>query len=149
MIRETNVPVAVDVIVRRPGTNEFLLVRRRNPPEGWALPGGFLEAGESLAEAAVRETKEETGLDVELTQQFFAYSRPGRDPRGPVVSVVFVAAAIEDEEPKGADDAAEARFFRLSEFEGASGPRLAFDHRQILEDFFNWTFYGQRPAAGR
>ena len=80
-----------------------MLIERKNPPHGWALPGGFVDVGESLAHAAVREAREETSLEVTLGEQFFAYSDPKRDPRGPTVSVVFLGRA--SGEPRAADDA--------------------------------------------
>jgi 8-oxo-dGTP diphosphatase len=118
----------VDAIVHRPGRG-VLLVRRRNPPPGWALPGGFVDPGESCEDAVVRETLEETGLRVVRRRQFHVYSDPGRDPRVFTVGVVFVVEA--DGEPQAGDDAADARFFPLDALPDA----VAFDHRRILEDF--------------
>lgn len=119
----------VDVLIETdPGT--VVLVRRKNPPHGWALPGGFVDWGESLEDAAAREAKEETGLDVELVRQFHAYSDPARDPRHHTITNVFVGRARG--EPVGADDAAEARVFTRKELPRA----LCFDHGQILEDYF-------------
>lgn len=115
-----------------------VLVRRRFPPLGWALPGGFVDLGESLEEAAVREAKEETGLDVELVEQLFTYSDPGRDPRRHTVSTVFWARARGN--PVGGDDAAEARAFPMDGLPG----ELAFDHGRILEDFAVYRRTGRR-----
>lgn len=122
--------LTVDVIIELPAKKRLVLVRRKNPPPGWALPGGFVDVGETVEQAAVREALEETSLSVALMRQFHVYSDPARDPRAHTVSVVFIGVA--DGEPKGADDAAEARSFARSEL-----PRdLAFDHRQILDDYF-------------
>ena len=121
------VPTVDLLIETRPGT--VVLVRRRNPPHGWALPGGFVDYGETLETAAVREAKEETGLDVELLRQFHSYSDPARDPRQHTITTVFVARATG--EPIGGDDAAEARAFALD----ALPEPLVFDHHAILEDW--------------
>jgi len=125
--------VAADVIIEMPGGG-IVLVRRRNPPQGWAIPGGFLDRNESLEEAAAREAREETGLAVTLVRQFHAYSEPGRDPRHHVVTMVFVGRA--SGVPRGGDDAAEARVFTR----GALPPDLAFDHRRILDDYFTGRY---------
>ncbi len=128
----------VDLIIERQG--EVLLIKRLKEPKMWALPGGFCEYGESLEEAALREAKEETGLVVELVEQFYTYSEPWRDPRQHNITTVFIAR------PKGGnlkagDDAEEARFFPLEELP----PELAFDHKRILEDFIRWKETGRRP----
>lgn len=114
--------------------SRIVLVRRRYPPPGWALPGGFVDVGETVEDAAVREALEETGLDVALERQFHTYSDPARDPRGHTVSVVFIGSACG--EPRGGDDAAEARFFPLADLP----VDLAFDHRAILNDYLNRRF---------
>ena len=121
---------AVDLIIEIEGQG-LVLIERLNPPPGWALPGGFVEVGESLEQAAVREAKEETCLDVELLGQFHTYSDPGRDPRMHCISTVFVARAVGT--PKAEDDAKSVAVFpkdRLPEV-------MAFDHRKILEDYLN------------
>src|SRR6187551_2806398 len=109
--REPETPFAtVDVIIEV--GEGVVLVRRRNPPHGWALPGGFVDPGESVAQAARREAKEETGLDVELTDLLAVYSDPKRDPRGIfTISTAFIARA--NGHPVGGDDAAEARVVSL------------------------------------
>jgi 8-oxo-dGTP diphosphatase len=116
----------VDLIIRAGGG--IVLVRRRFPPQGWALPGGFVDAGETLEAAAAREALEETGLAVRLERQFHTYSDPARDPRRHTLSTVFLADA--EGEPRGGDDAAEARVFPLDAL-----PELVFDHAQIVADY--------------
>jgi len=118
----------VDIIIQL-SDGRVVLIERLNPPFGWALPGGFVDYGETLEAAAVREAREETNLDVTLTGQFHTYSDPTRDPRQHTISTVFVATA--DGEPRGGDDAARAIPFDLA----ALPPEMAFDHRAILEDF--------------
>jgi len=119
--------VTVDAIVVRDG--KVLLVKRRWPPPGWALPGGFVDRGETLELAVCRETKEETDLVVTQLRQLHAYSDPRRDPRHHTVGVVFEVATTG--EPVAGDDAAECRFFAFD----ALPADIAFDHRQILDDF--------------
>ena len=121
--------LTTDVVARRASDpSQVLLVRRGRPPFGWALPGGFVEYGETVEHAAAREALEETGLPVRLLRQFHVYSDPGRDPRHHSVSVVFLAEA--DGEPRGSDDAAEAGWFRFDRLP----EEIAFDHRRIIED---------------
>ena len=131
----------VDVVVEMPGG--VVLIRRRNPPPGWALPGGFVEAGESAAAAARRELFEETGLAVLGLELFHVYADPRRDPRGPTLSVVFLGRARGT--PLGGDDAQEARVFPLD----ALPAPLAFDHALILDDYRRYRASGQRPPADR
>jgi len=128
----------VDVIIEVPGG--VVLVERRFPPPGWALPGGFVEYGEPVEAAARREAQEETGLDVTLTDLLWVYSDPRRDPRVHTVSVVFVGRAAGT--PVGGDDAAAARVFAL---DGLPSP-LAFDHARILSDYVAFKREGRRPA---
>ena len=127
----------VDILIELPG-DRLVFVRRKYPPLGWALPGGFLDPDESLATAAKREAKEETGLDVTLVEQLHAYSEPGRDPRKQTVSTAFWAKA--DGEPVGADDAAEAQAFP---FDTPPSP-LCFDHAEIVGDFLSYRRTGHR-----
>ena len=121
----------VDIIIEL--KQGIVLIERRNLPHGWALPGGFVDYGESFEQAAVREAKEETGLDVTLIRQFHTYSRPDRDTRLHTASTVFIAKA--EGEPRGLDDAAQAGIFRQDTL-----PPLAFDHAQILADYFSRTY---------
>lgn len=117
----------VDIIIE---VNEgIVLIKRKNPPFGWALPGGFVDYGESLEEAARREAKEETGLEVALLSQLGAYSDPARDPRQHTLSVVFIAGATG--KPKASDDAAEVKVFAVPDLP----KNLAFDHDKILQDY--------------
>jgi 8-oxo-dGTP diphosphatase len=117
----------------------IVLIERNNPPHGWALPGGFVDYGESVENAAVREAREETCLDVQLTEQFYAYSDPNRDPRHHTISVVFIARASGT--PRGADDAKVARVFRENEIPAP----LVFDHARILREYFHYKKTGERP----
>ncbi len=122
----------VDIIVEVAGG--VVLIRRANPPDGWALPGGFVEYGETLEAAAIREAREETSMEVELLRQFHCYSDPRRDPRGHSIATVFLARA--EGVPRGADDAREARIFRR----GSLPAPLVFDHAEILEDYFRGRY---------
>lgn len=117
----------VDIIIETAGG--IVLIERKNPPPGWALPGGFVDYGESLEAAAIREAREETGLKVELSGQFHTYSDPDRDARLHTISTVFIARA--QGEPVAGDDAAAAAIFTA-----ANLPPLAFDHARILADYF-------------
>ena len=101
----------VDIIIETEssGKKGIVLIKRKNPPYGWAIPGGFVDYGESLEDAAVREAEEETTLKVKLLRQFHTYSDPGRDPRHHTIATVFLASA--QGEPRGEDDAAEAAVF--------------------------------------
>jgi len=120
----------VDVIIHVAGLG-VVLIRRKNPPPGWALPGGFVDYGESAELAAVREAKEETGLDVELTGLLGVYSKPDRDPRGHTMSVVYTAMAKDPSTLAAGDDAGQAVFFPLDKLPDP----LAFDHGVILADY--------------
>ena len=124
--------LTVDLIIEY---NEgLILIKRKNPPEGWALPGGFVDYGETLESAAKREAKEETGLDVKLIRQFHAYSDPKRDPRHHTITIVFIAKA--DGKLKAGDDAKEIGTFK----ENTLPDNVAFDHREILTDYFSGRF---------
>lgn len=118
----------VDIIIRL--CNGIVLVERKNPPHGWALPGGFIEYGESAEHAAQREAREETGLTIERLCQFHTYSEPDRDPRFHTISVVFTAQA--QGTPCAGSDAAGIGIFD----EHTLPDSIAFDHRRILDDYF-------------
>lgn len=135
MAKPVTPPVTVDVIIPAKyadGRDGVVLIERKNPPPGWALPGGFVDSGESCEQAAVREAYEETGLLVELVGQLGTYSEPGRDPRGHSVSVVYIARPV-TEPPRGMDDALQAKVFTLDAL-----PPLAFDHARLLRDYAAW-----------
>jgi 8-oxo-dGTP diphosphatase len=122
--------VTVDLIVKI--ADEIVLIKRAKPPYGWALPGGFVDYGESLETAAVREAKEEINLRVTLKEQFHTYSDPDRDPRNHTVTTVYIAEA--NGFPKAGDDAGEAELFSRETIPW----NLAFDHGKIINDFFRY-----------
>jgi ADP-ribose pyrophosphatase YjhB (NUDIX family) len=128
MIQHRNPVPTVDVIIEL--ESGIVLIKRRNPPPGWAIPGGFVDYGESVETAAVREAREETGLDVRLVRLLGVYSDPQRDPRSHTISTVFIAEA--SGLPVADDDAADADIFT----EDTLPEEIAFDHRKILEDYF-------------
>ncbi len=134
---DTEIPVyknpvpTVDIIIEL--ADGIVLIERKNPPHGWALPGGFVDYGESYETAAIREAKEETGLDVILKRQFHTYSTPDRDPRQHTASTVFIATA--DGKPQGMDDALQAGVFNRENL-----PTLVFDHALIVDDYFSNRF---------
>jgi 8-oxo-dGTP diphosphatase len=134
----------VDVIIElvdAPG--HIVFVVRRNPPHGLALPGGFVDEGEWVADAAVREAKEETGLDVELTELFHVYSDPARDPRQHTISAVFLARA--SGRPVGGDDAVACL---VAPPDAPPQPRV-FDHATIVADYLAYRRRGVRPPPRR
>ncbi len=120
--------VTVDIIIET--LEGVVLIERSNPPYGWALPGGFVDYGESLEEAAVREAKEETNLDLVDLRQFHTYSAPGRDPRFHTISTVFIAEG--HGKPRSGDDAAGLRIVR---YEDLLQFKYAFDHKEIIEEY--------------
>ena len=135
--------LTVDIIIELTDTNSkanpIVLIERRNPPYGWALPGGFVDRGENLTTAAIREAKEETCLDVTLTHHLANYSDPARDSRFHTVSSVYIAQS--QGEPKAADDAINLKVFSLDEIP----PQLAFDHQVILQDYLTFKRTGLKP----
>jgi ADP-ribose pyrophosphatase YjhB (NUDIX family) len=126
-----NPALTVDIIIESgAGQNtQFILVRRKNPPYGWAIPGGFVDYGEKVEDAAAREAKEETGLSITIRSLLGVYSDPGRDPRGHTVSVVYLASG--DGDAKAGDDAAELAFFSADNLPES----IVFDHNQIISDY--------------
>jgi 8-oxo-dGTP diphosphatase len=124
--------VTVDAIIQMPAG--IVLVKRRNPPLGYALPGGFVDYGETLEKAVTREAREETGLDLLDLKQFHTYSDPARDPRFQTITTVFSARA--DGTPKAGDDAAEVHVVKPAQIEGLA---FAFDHKQVLKDWLQKT----------
>jgi 8-oxo-dGTP diphosphatase len=117
----------------------IILIERLNPPYGWALPGGYMDYGESLETSAQREAEEETGLHVKLVEQFQAYSDPNRDPRQHTISIVFLAHAKGD--PNPGDDAKNLKLFELWQIPD----NLCFDHDRIIRDYRYYREYGIRP----
>ena len=135
----SNPKPTVDIIIELEGssTPSIVLIDRKNPPYGWAIPGGFVDYGESCEEAAVREAKEETGLDVELQGQIGTYSDPQRDPRHHTITVVFAAGA--SGVPTAMDDAKDIAVFPLASLPSP----LCFDHDSVLEHYIKWRRGGQ------
>lgn len=141
MPRPVTPALAVDVVIElldRPG-RPIVLIERRHEPLGWALPGGFVDMGETLEHAAVREAREETSLKIELGPLLGAYSDPARDPRGHTVSVVYVGEARGT--PRACDD---ARAVQL--VDPRKPPPLAFDHARILADYLRWRTRQERKG---
>ena len=124
----------VDIIILDNSQQNIVLIKRKYPPIGWALPGGFVDYGESLEAAALREAFEETNLELKLTCQFQTYSNPSRDKRRHTISTVFIGI-FNTGKLCAKDDAADAQWFNLNEL-----PKLVFDHGLILEDFKKYFF---------
>lgn len=144
-IRPQTPQLTADIIIEmtdRPG-RPIVLIERRNPPPGWAIPGGFVDVGETVSQAAVREAKEETGLDVTLDALLGCYSDPKRDPRGHTASLVYIGHAAG--EPAADDDAANLALFDPARVD----VRLAFDHGLILRDYLAYRETGALPPLAR
>ena len=141
MAKYKNPIPAVDIIIEIPGRG-VVLIKRKNSPYGWAIPGGFVDYGESLESAACREAKEETSLKVKLKCQFHTYSDPRRDPRQHTISTVYIATAKGI--PVAKDDAKEVGIFSLDKLPVP----LAFDHEKILRDCRKGSLYGYIKCQG-
>lgn len=141
----TTPALTVDIIIELHDRPErpVVLVERKHPPLGWAFPGGFVDVGESVGKAAVREAMEETCLDVTLDELLGCYSDPGRDSRGHTVSLVYVAHA--SGEPKAADDAADLVIANPFAVETNNEPVLVFDHANIMRDYCEFRRTGNKP----
>ncbi len=131
--------LTVDIIIQCQGG--IVMIKRKNPPHGWALPGGFVDYGESLEQAAIREALEETSLHINLVEQMHTYSDPKRDPRHHSVSTVFIATA--QGKPLAADDAQLAQVFTAANLPAP----IVFDHTAILEDYFAYQNGTSRNAV--
>ncbi|WP_099237991.1 NUDIX domain-containing protein [Synechococcus sp. BDU 130192] len=134
----------VDIIVElcdRPH-RPIILIERKHEPFGWAIPGGFVDYGETVETAAKREALEEISLEVQLVEQLGVYSDPARDPRQHTISIVFIATATGD--PKAADDAKTVGIFQPWEVP----QNLCFDHGRILQDYWSYRHHGMRPRLG-
>ncbi|MDH5300407.1 MAG: NUDIX hydrolase [Gammaproteobacteria bacterium] len=143
MARPVTPALSVDIIIElrdRPD-RPIVLIERKYPPPGWAIPGGFVDIGETVEHAAVREAQEETNLTVTLTQLLGVYSDPRRDPRGHTVSAVYVAEAVG--EPTAQDDARHLAVFAMDELPSL----LAFDHSQILQDYLHFRQTGESRSV--
>ena len=142
MTQYKNPTPTVDALIEL-GDGKLVFIERRNEPKGLALPGGFVDEGEWVADACIREAKEETGLDVELVELFHVYSNPARDPRQHTVSTVFIVKATGT--PVGSDDAARAIVCAPD----ALPAPLVFDHATIVADYIAYKRTGKRPPPRR
>ena len=134
-------PIAADIITEI--GDKIVLIERKNFPLGWAIPGGFVDFGETVEQAAMREAREEISLEVEIRTLLGVYSRPDRDPRGQTITIVYVARA--SGEPRAADDAK-----TVALFDPRTPPSpLAFDHAEILTDYLRFLETGELPAPWR
>jgi 8-oxo-dGTP diphosphatase len=134
-------PIAADIITEI--GDKIVLIERKNFPLGWAIPGGFVDFGETVEQAAMREAREEISLVVEIRALLGVYSRPDRDPRGQTITIVYVARA--SGEPRAADDAK-----TVALFDPRTPPSpLAFDHAEILADYVHFLETGELPAPWR
>lgn len=141
MPRPQTPSLAADIIIELldRADKPIVLIERKYPPFGWAIPGGFVDIGETVENAAIREAREETSLDVTLTALLGCYSVPERDPRGHTVSLVYVATARG--QPAAQDDAKNLQLFTMDNLPAL----LAFDHAHILRDYLTFRLSGKRP----
>ncbi len=138
MPKPTTPLLTVDIIIEY--KDGIVLIERKNEPYGWAIPGGFVDEGEPVERAAVREAREETSLDVTLRELLYVYAKPSRDPRGHTASIVYIARG--SGELKGQDDAKRAEVF----LPGSFPEQIVFDHSEILADYFTFIKTGRRPV---
>lgn len=127
--------ITVDTVIFDESSDEnkkFILIQRKNDPfkNQWAIPGGFVEYGETVENTAIRESKEETGIDIELKRLFNVYSKSDRDPRGHTITIVYLATGNVSDMKADTD----ARDIQLCSFEELSSLKIAFDHEKILTD---------------
>ncbi|MDN3594094.1 NUDIX hydrolase [Zunongwangia endophytica] len=131
------IAVTVDNVILCKSKDRFkiVLIKRKNDPfKGeWALPGGFVEENEDLPDAAKRELKEETGLVVKNNEQIGTFGKPNRDPRGRMISIVYLSLIDSEENLKGDSDAADAKWFSIDDL-----PKLAFDHDEIIKTAYDY-----------
>jgi len=141
MTRPATPALTVDIIIEMIDRPErpVVLIERKYPPYGWAIPGGFVDVGETVTQAAIREAMEETGLQVSLDVLLGCYSEPSRDQRGHTVSLVYIAQS--EGEPKAADDAKNLALFDPFNIED----QLAFDHDEIIRDYCRYRETGRIP----
>lgn len=137
--------LTADIIIEIDDNNktQIVLIERLNPPFGWAIPGGFVDEGETVESAAIREAKEETGLDVKLECLLGCYSDPARDPRFHTASLVYIANS--SGRPVAGDDAKTTVLFDLDSI----NVTLAFDHQMILDDYLHYKKTGQLKSLHR
>lgn len=138
-VRPTTPLLAADAIIEMVDENNrsgIVLIERKNPPYGWAIPGGFVDVGETIEHAAIREAKEEVCLDVTLTCLLGLYSDPARDKRGHTATAIYIATA--SGVPQAADDAKNVKVFSLD----ALPENLAFDHDEVLQDYLRYKNSG-------
>ena len=127
--------ITVDIVIFNESSDEkkkFVLIKRKNEPfkDYWAIPGGFVEYGETVEDSAIREAKEETGIDIKLKRLFKVYSKPDRDPRGHTITIVYIATGNINDLKAGSD----AYDTKICSFEELSSLKIAFDHENILTD---------------
>lgn len=134
----------VDAVIFWRDWDAIIIIERKNPPLGGALPGGFVNEGESLEEAIRREVREELGIDIFLHCQFHTYSDPKRDPRKHVMTTVFIASTTEF--PTAGDDAAEFYIWDINQFAELGPGAMAFDHQKIIKDVRHYLRTGRRPG---
>jgi 8-oxo-dGTP diphosphatase len=148
--------VTVDIFILDSQENHIVLIKRMNPPHGWALPGGFVDCGETTMQAAVREALEETGCRLARVEQFHTYSDPSRDPRGHGITVAYIAYTLD--RAVAADDAKEVGYFNLHTMQTHTAPNvyragfdipaktIVFDHMEMIIDLKHYLETGKRPT---